>query len=169
MSEANGVAVTLDGADYERDDPTFLADLRASQHSVALVERWLLARGLTVVRPPLYARADVAERRAYRDQGDLGIVHRVEVKHRRFPFTGRADFPHPSVLVDSCYLYDHAQPKPYAYVIVNQEQTRGLLIYTQATRAAWTRDTIYDNVKRRAREVYLCPLNKVHEIDFAAL
>lgn len=147
--------------DYDRDDPTFIADLRESVKAVEVVAQWLNAKGYSVVIRPTFERPSPAQMGEYADEGDLEVLQRVEVKRRlTLTFTGKDDFPYESLIVDACHCFDRARPKPYAYVILNREMTVALVVRT-ATREAWTRTRKHDRQKGRDREFYECPLDLV--------
>lgn len=152
--------------DLDRDDPTFLADLRASQDVVVFVQRWLSRRhGLPVILYPTFERPDPSQIDEYSDNGDLGVVYRLEVKGKRFAFTGIDDFPYRDVFVDSCRAFDRARPKPYAYVIVSCDLAVGLWIDVPATRARWRRIEYWQG--GRTRYGYLCPRDLARVVRFA--
>jgi len=152
--------------DYDRDDPTFVADLLTSRIAVEHVARWFLGRGHPVVINPTFVRPTAIEMDAYRDHGDLGVLLRIEVKRRAFTFTGRDDYPFATVIVDNCHLFDGARPKPFAYVTVSQDLAAGFLIEVARTQHAWTRRAFWDRTKKRERNVYECPVELTHAIRF---
>jgi hypothetical protein len=145
--------------DYERDDPTFLADLRASRDAVEIAAQWLASRGYPVIVRPTFERPSVERMADYADGGDLEIVQRVEVKRRiGLTFTSRDDFPHDTVIVDACHCYDRAVPKPYAYLILNRDMTCALCVNVRDTVSSWHRTERLDRHKNRIREFYECPV-----------
>jgi hypothetical protein len=154
--------------DLDRIDPTFLADLRASRTAVEAVARWFSGKGYPVLMPPTFARPTAAARGDYRDQGDLAVMQRVEVKHRGFPFTGVADYPHPSVMVSRCAYFDAARPVPWLYVVVSADLGAAVLVDVAATRAAWTQARIHDRRLGRPELVYLCPKARVRAVRLPA-
>jgi hypothetical protein len=144
--------------DYDKQDPNFIEDLRASQQSVELVASWIRKRGTPVIIRPSFERPDVSQKNDYADSGDLEILQRIEVKQRKsLTFTSKDDFKYQSIIVDPCHAYDRARPKPYAYVILNREMTCGFIILNDTFRH-WTRLTKWDRFKSRNREFYECPI-----------
>lgn len=153
---------------YERDDPTFVADLQASDRIVLRVAQWLRQRGNTVAIPPVRVRPHVDQMSAYADDGDLYLVkidpcrvvtlERVEVKGRSLNVTTRTDYPYGTVIVDVAHAWDKADPKPVAYIIVNHAETHCAVV-RQATAEAWVRTERFDAAKNRS--FYECPATRV--------
>jgi len=141
-------------------DPTFVRDLLDSQEAVWLVARWLSRRGNNVTVRAIHVRPTVETLAEYGDAGDLEIVNRIEVKHRRLPFTSAADYPYRTVTVDVAHAWDRAHPKPFAYVILNQSRTVAALVL-RTTARQWERVTKHDHAKHRDRTFYECPVDLV--------
>lgn len=142
-------------------DPTFVDDLRDSQIAVDVVARHLSGLGYPVHVNPVQVRPDPSVRAEYADKGDLVISQVIEVKHRKeLSFTGKADFPYPSIIVDVCHTFDRARPKPYAYVILNKPMTVAFVIRS-ATRARWFKTEKFDRHANRTRSFYECPIEHV--------
>jgi hypothetical protein len=146
--------------DLDALDPTFLADLRESRTAVGVVADWLVGRGHPVIVHPTFERPTAAQWRDYTDDGDLDIVHRVEVKRRTFPFTCREDYPYPTVFVDNARRFDAKRPTPFAYVLVS-EALDAVAIVLCHTRSHWTRSKQYARNGHRHMEVYECPFEHV--------
>jgi len=126
--------------ELDRVDPTFVADLQASEAARAAVARWFRRRGQPTVMPALRVRPTPAERAAYRDRGDLLVRgRRVEVRGRtNLVFTGPGDYPWADVLVTDCAKFDGARGRvPAVYVIASGDLRAALWIPVRATRAAW--------------------------------
>lgn len=152
--------------DYDRDDPTFVADLMESRSAVELAAKWLAARGYAVIVRPTFVRPSVSEINEYSDDGDLEILQRVEVKRRRSAvFTSKDDYPYPTVIVDTCRAFDRAKTEPYAYMIFNRDKTAGLVIEVRATKKHWRRVLKHDKQKGRDTEFYECPIGLCVNFD----
>lgn len=150
--------MTKQAYDYDKLDPTFIEDLRASQKSVELVASWIRKRGTPVIIRPTFERPDQSQKFEYSDNGDLEILQRIEVKQRKsLTFVSKSDFKYPSIIVDCCHAYDKARPKPYAYVILNREMTCGFIVMND-TFKHWQRLTKWDRFKSRDRQFYECPI-----------
>ncbi len=149
-------------SDLDRDDPTFLEDLRRSNTSVEIAAKWLAGRGHPVIVRPVIERPDPSVRGEYGDDGDLEIIQRVEVKQRiGLTFTSKDDFPYPTIIVDVCHSYDRARPKPYAYIILNREMSGALIVDVKTTRRDWVKVDKFDRHTNRQRSFYECPLELV--------
>jgi hypothetical protein len=152
--------------DLERDDPNFVEDLKNSHAATLTAAEFLQARGFHVEVNPLAVRPTVEERHKYSDNGDLWATRiedrkRIEVKHRGFDFTCADDFPHKSGLfVDEARLWDRANPKPTAYIIMNRKQTVAVIV-TADTSDKWRLVERLDREKHRVRKFYECPLDAV--------
>lgn len=145
--------------DYERDDPTFIADLRKSREAVDVAAGWLSEHGYPVIVRPTFERPHVGVKSEFADTGDLEIVQRVEVKRRvDMDFTSKTNFPYPTVIVDACHCFDNAKPKPYAYFVFNRSMTAALIVNTRETAAQWIRTSKFDNKKQRTRSFYECAI-----------
>jgi len=97
----------------------------------------------------------------YSDDGDLGLVQRVEVKRRQtLTFTSKEDFPFDTLIVDACHCYDKARPKPVFYIIFNYEMTAAFIVEGD-TYPYWKKVERFDTQKNRKRLFYECPLDKV--------
>lgn len=151
----------MSAAGLDQTDPTFVDDLRASQTAVWKVAAWLQARGNNVVVRALRIRPSAESYPEYADAGDLELIQRVEVSRRSCMFSCAEDYPFDAVLVDAVHKCDRAVPKPFAYVIVNRDETAVAVVYGR-TRVHWTERTIFNSKTNRGdRRVYFCPLEHV--------
>lgn len=140
-------------------DKQFLEDLRASYESVMVAARWLSGKKYPVVVQPTFERPEAKQASIYADNGDLAILQRVEVKHRRsVHFTSKEDFPYPTVIVDVCHSFDNANPKPFVYIILNAAMDGALIVDPSRTRHRWTKSEKHDRFKGRERSFYECPV-----------
>lgn len=150
----------MDISQYDVIDPTFVEDLKKSRIAVDVVAKWLSEKGYPVIVRPTFIRPDPSQMHQYSDNGDLEIIQRVEVKRRSFDFTCKQDFLYNTVIVDSVHAYDRANPKPYAYVILNNDMTYAFVVECK-TYPRWERITHMEKARNRERTVYLCPLDCV--------
>ena len=126
------------------------------------VARWLGQRGHNVIVRGVHVRPSVEHRGDYRDEGDLEITKRIEVKHRQFAFTSADDYPFDSVMVTIAHCHDRAHPKPSGYFILNATCTVAAYVPGD-TEPQWTRVTCLS--RGRDREFYVCPVSLVRFID----
>lgn len=145
-----------DPSHYAENDPTFLQDLERSKEAVERTAVWLRSFGYTVNVQPVRVRPDESQMAAYSDNGDLAVVHRVEVKRLSTAFTSAEDFPYPFVIVDTAHAWDKARPKPLTYFIWNTAMT-SVIIIDSHTRPQWQEKELLDAGKKRMRRFYLCP------------
>ena len=149
-------------SDYDKNDPSFIDDLRKSKDAVAIAARWLSASGYPVIIRPTFERPSAEQMSEYSDDGDIEIMQRVEVKRRQgLTFTSKKDFPYETLIVDACHCYDKAHPKPYAYIILNREMTKAFIVNVRETHSLWKRVEKNDRFKGRMREFYECPISAV--------
>jgi len=155
----------MEARNLELIDPGFPEDLENSQPAVACMAVWLIdACGYPTTIHPQRLRPHVEQRHEYADKGDLTFIkngepHRGEVKERpTIDFHSIEDFPWPTVIVDKRHRWDQADPKPYAYFIVNASLT-GCFIILGSTFPHWIRNELFYN--GRWNNVYECPLTHV--------
>jgi hypothetical protein len=152
-----------------RTHADFLDELTASSEAVEHVARWLTReRGLPVLLRPLYQSPTFEQRADYADDGDLGVVLGVEVKRRRLLFTGKADYPYPTAIIEAVPSYDKKRPSPYCYVLLNQSMTAGLVVDVGRTRRHWQKITIYESRNQLNQQVYACDVSLLGEVSFGA-
>jgi hypothetical protein len=143
------------GYDYDRDDPSFIKDLRDSKVAVQVATQWLNSKGYAVIVRPTFIRPSAEQMSDFSDDGDLEILQRIEVKRRQsLTFTSKEDFPYKTAIVDACHCYDNAKPKPYAYIIFNRDLSGAFIVDVKATRQQWVRVTKRDRFKNRDRDFY---------------
>ena len=156
----------MNDLDLDKLDPTFESDLEKSKVAVRAVKDWLSRCGFQVTERPVIVRPTAAERFEYADDGDLDLLHRVEVKHRdKIDFTCAQDFPFSTVIVDVCHSYDKARPKPFAYVIANKPLSHAMVIYVRETRKEWEKKEIWS--RNRLRWHYLCPIELARFVNLS--
>jgi hypothetical protein len=146
---------------YERDDPNFIDDLLASQKAVWIAAQLLVDCGETIMMRPLSIRPDIKDMSKYADQGDIFILREggwraVEVKHRTLEFTGKDDYPFPTVIVNNRHIWDRADPKPFAHIIFNKDLSVLCLVMSE-TSDQWKLVEKMDYAKNRMRTFYVCP------------
>lgn len=151
----------------EKNDPHFVADLRNSREALWRAARWLGDHGgFEVIIPALKIRPSIEDASRFSDDGDLFVSgkgrdrERIEVKRRGFTFTDRSDYPFPTVIVDAAHIWDKADPKPFAYLILNQPMTTCAVVKGE-TFPDWKAVRRMDRHKNREREFYEAPLSCV--------
>lgn len=151
----------------------FLSLLEGSAASVWRVAYWLWGKGYEVRIMPVSKAPTAADWKQHSDSGDLFVRMapiddwmRTEVKHRQLNFTNREDFKMPDMFVCSKHSYDRANPKPYAYVVLNKAMTHAAIIATETCDHWTTREVADSNFKNGYRQVkYCCPTEKIHFIE----
>lgn len=151
------------------DNSRFLAHLAASHDAVWKVARYIQRTGFNVMVNAGHDTSTFETRMSHVDNGDLSIVHRIEVKHLRKEFTSAEDWPFPDVIVCAKQAFDKAKPKPFQFILVNRAETH-IAIVRGSTRPQWTvmenvRDSRYED---RAQDFYVCPLHLVQFREFNA-
>jgi hypothetical protein len=148
--------------DVPENHQLFLQHLRDSEKARWLVALWLVNRGHAVEIQPMREAPTPAEWREYADLGDLHITMRVETKQLSREFTCRADWPFgEDFIVCGKNSFDRAQPKPYAYVILNRAGTHAAFVLASGWRkwrAEKRKDSRYNNVEQ---DCYLAPIESV--------
>ena len=100
------------------------------------------------------------------DNGDLeiclgGQAKRIEVKGLSCDFQDGADWPFPDFIVCASHSWNRADPKPYAYMILNKHRTHMGIVRGQDSKD-WIKvkrqDQRYMGVEQ---EFYLSPLKNV--------
>ncbi len=146
--------------DLDRIDPSFTDDLAESVNFVWLAAQWLSKKfGFKVLIPPTLVRPNAEQRSEYSDEGDLEIVKRIEVKHRRsIDFTNTEDFPFDTVIVDVDFAWDKAHPKPEAYIIFDKDGSHCAIVRSK-TSPHWVKRA--RQVGGRTRDYYECSVEYV--------
>lgn len=144
---------------FDTIDPTFATDLLDSQNHVRRVASWLCDCGFRVEMKPMRLRPAVEQMKDYSDDGDLevGGKGRVEVKQRKFGFSSKESYPYSSVIVDVAHAWERANPKPFAYIITNEDCT-ACLVVKGITFSSWTKIRKWDRSRGRDRTFLECPL-----------
>lgn len=142
-----------------KSDEDFVSVLKDSDKYVGLVEAWLQSKGADLERDPLEIRPDFESRASYRDNGDLRIKQRVEVKHRPdILFTCAEDYPYDSVIVNSANLIDGIDSiRRWAHVIVSGNGTHACIIL-ERTRYLWFKQDKFDSKDQETTSFYFCPV-----------
>lgn len=149
-----------------RTHEQFLAELGMSGEAVARVAAWYLKQGLPVtVRPTFYAPT-YDQRAQYADDGDLEILLKIEVKHRMsVEFTGKADYPYPTAIIDACSNFDKKRPPPAIYFLVNPAMDVALMANVAQTHQFWS--TAYlPSQNDMMQTFYVCPVERLREVRF---
>ena len=143
-------------------DPTFTEDLALSQEAVWLAARILNKLGIPAVPTPLRVRPTPEERNQYADSGDITIVQNVETKQRfSVSFTCAEDYrgkngtKYDTVMVDVAHHFDQAHPKPWGYMIFNEDMSAWAWV-PGSTHRKWIKKTL--PMRGRQRTCYFCPI-----------
>jgi hypothetical protein len=151
--------------DLDVTDPTFKDDLKESQKYVWKAAKWLNSIGHSAAVNPTYVRPAASQRAEYSDGGDITMLQRVEVKRRKIEFKTKEEWPYPTVMVDVAHTYDSKRPKPFMYIIQNNDATAGFIIMG-STDSTWQR--VSRKTAGRVRDHYECPLDQAVFVSFAA-
>tara|TARA_B100000131_G_scaffold306986_1_gene334693 strand:+ start:209 stop:670 length:462 start_codon:yes stop_codon:yes gene_type:complete len=135
----------------------FLEHLEKSTDGVFHVARWLHSKGIPCTINPTFAPKEYNEEA--KDNGDLWIQQKVEVKTMRFNFTDMESWPYKTFIVCASHSYDDTFIKPYKYVILSNDKTHAAIVDVKATKDKWYRMRKQD--KRYidySQEFYFCPI-----------
>ena len=84
----------------------------------------------------------------YKDNGDLYIHQRTEVKHNPgMTWTGMDDFPYSDLIICNCSSIDDQGIPPLMFYIVNGPKTHAAEIDVSKTRHHWFKQQIYDSYR----------------------
>jgi hypothetical protein len=123
------------------DTPLFVSQLRTGHEFAEVVAQRLRGRGIAVRVTPMEIRSDIEDRHRFADEHDLTVGrHRklwIDVKSRNLRFTGVADYPYPTALVDTLSGWRAKTRKPAAVVIVSQV-TGAMVVVPRSTEPSWT-------------------------------
>jgi hypothetical protein len=148
------------GYDTHQD---FIETLNMSDDAVWEVARVFRELGYTVTRHPSTVAERKEEWKEHSDGGDLFVEQKIEVKRLGVNFTGQSDWPFGRYfIVDSKDSFNRKQPKPYAYVILSNDNNYIAAVFV-STKQFWSVEVRSD--KRRGRvdkEYYFCPISMVH-------
>ena len=146
-----------------KPDKAFVEDWRTSQDVVNTVALWLEKRGKRAFLFPVELRPHASQRSAYRDQGDIMVLHnghpyRIEVKARGIRFTGAHDYPYATVYIDEAYkLEPRSDVDPLlGYCIVSGDVIHVAFIHSD-TVAHWVQETRRDPKQGRDCTFVACP------------
>ena len=140
----------------ERDHQRFLKHLDASSEAVFTCAQYLYLRGIQVAICPMVKSPSYAERTKGIDNGDLYIQQRIEVKHSSRDFTCTADWPFTDFIVCARHSYDNANPKPYAYMILNADKTHVAVVYARLKAQWWIKEITDKRYEDVTQEFYMC-------------
>jgi len=111
----------------------------------------------------------------FEDDGDLTFTGRVECKHRKIKFTGKEDFPYPTVILDETYKlrqphvtqgmweqFSHREQLAHikwfhSYWIVSEDM-RYAAVVTPHTKSHWVQRQVKDRTENRMCMNYECPV-----------
>jgi len=140
-----------------RTHEQFLGELAASSSAVTRVASWLVEKqGIPVVLQPTFQAQTFDKRADYADDGDLGVLMRVEVKRRDLSFTGTNDYPYPTAIVDACPNFDKKHPKPWLYILLNSEMSAALVVNVGVTQKYWVKQELFDGRNHVKQPFYVC-------------
>jgi hypothetical protein len=143
--------------DLDVAHPNFVAALKASNKHTEQVAAWLRRIGRHVVVHPLHIRPSARDRLLYADGGDLTVSGmRVEVKQRAVDFETAAQWPFPTLIVDSVSNFERKEPKPVAYIITNHKVTACFIVDVR-TRDLWTKVSRQDGRTKMWERFYELP------------
>lgn len=140
----------------------FVDRLKGSSEAVFAVAYHHLRRGRTVEIPPLSISPGASENIAHTDGGDLfvttlkGTRYRIEIKHRKRPFTSLIDWPDPHIFVSNVGAVERAAGEVHAYIIVNLPLTHAAVI-SQSSKGHWYVIERKPSNTDVAEKVYCCP------------
>lgn len=148
----------------ELNHQDILANVERSKGGVRMVADWLNTKGYTVSVPPMnVTQSAYKDRMKFVDSGDLFIHQRIEVKVRDLDFTTHLDYPFKDgIYVCAQHSFDNAEPKPYAYILLNRAMTHAAIVMS-TTRSKWQVREVRDSRYRDfVQPTFVCPLSEVH-------
>ncbi len=112
---------------------------------------------MAVWLPPTEMTPDVESRMDYADGGDLMLQLRAEHKVRSFAFTGREDFPYPTIIIDEKYKVDAKAGTPLLAYFIESSDGRCVACIYGHTKHRWLIQDSVDPKQRRTCTFYVVP------------
>jgi hypothetical protein len=139
----------------------FLERVKASAHAVFVIGRLQHLNGWTVEIPGVRLAPTAKDAPMFVDKGDLFLVKRtrLDVKHRDIDFTGREDFPYPTMFVSNVAAVDRAHDVE-AYITVSRDFSCRAII-TKETRPHWIKVDCLASNTGNIETNYACPIEHV--------
>lgn len=139
----------------------FVKDFCSSQRAVEKFAATLRNKNVSVWLPPTQMRPDVESRMDYADGGDMMIQLRAEHKVRNIQFTGKSDFPFPTLIIDEKYKVDAKASAPlFAYFIESSDGQCVACVYGHS-KHRWQVDEVFDKAQGRKCVNYVVPIEFV--------
>ena len=158
----------------EYNHKRFLEHLDDSIDTVFIVAKYLYHKtGMDIKINSLERASKHSEWNRCKDDGDLylfkdNISYRIEVKGLSCDFKNNDDWPFRDFIVCAKHSFDHADPKPYAYFILNKNRTHAAIVRTH-TSDSWhvveRADKRYNNITQC---FYICDFEHIEWILIAA-
>lgn len=148
----------------------FLNHLDRSSIGVFTVALYFYNKGIDVRIGGLRKCTSEDDYMDFVDDGDMFIYknnksYRIEVKNLSAQFTSKEDWPFKDFIVCAKKSYDHASPKPSAYMILNKERTH-MAVVKGSTCNHWgvvrRTDNRYNNY---SQDFYICDLDLIKWIE----
>mgnify|MGYP003140581418 CR=1 FL=1 len=138
----------------------FQKHLRESRDSVWKVAKSLFKQGFSPTVNYSQVMPEQEPWSSYVDDGDIYLNIKVEVKQRkRMSWTCREDFPYDTIFVCAKASYQRSNPKPYAYICVDDDMSHCAVIYN-GTFPEWEEFRMPDE---RYGENYVQTAYRVHK------
>ena len=146
--------------DFNYED--YISRLEASREWIWKSAQLLHRKGFQIQIPRTTKDRQSAEWKGYADDGDLFVMQRIEVKHRRIDFTSEEDFPYKSgMIVCAKVPWEKAMPKPHMFICWNKTGTHYAVIMGN-TRKSWFTRRLPDSDRINYEQDFLiCPLEFV--------
>lgn len=155
-------------SDWFDDEALFVSQLRTGHAFAEYVAAQIRRHGLVVRVTPMEIRKDIADRHRFADEHDLTVGRdrevRVDVKSRNLRFSGVADYPYPTALVDTLSGWTAKLAKPSAIVLVSQV-TGAMLVVPRSTEPRWIIHRRTDRVRRIDDEFFEVPTSLLRPFD----
>ena len=143
----------------------FLNHLDKSTDAVFAVAKWLNSKGIPCTINPMQTPEDYEDKA--KDSGDIWIQQKVEVKKVSASFTSGEDWPFKDFIICASHSFDDAFPKPYKYIILNNDMTYAGLVDVKTTKQKWYKESRTDSrYLDYTQEFYFCP---IHLVEFTKL
>lgn len=137
--------------DWREDDAKFSRFLREGWEWEDRVIERLRGEGFSVRVPARSIRNTFSDRIAYQNQTDCFIETangdlKIEIKGRNLAYTGPADIPFPTLIVEELESWNHADPKPTAILLISKK-TSEIVAAMGEDCDMWQKEKRYDNLR----------------------
>ena len=146
----------------EKSHKVFLGLLRKSDRAVERVKCYLEMKGYKVRKLEMTEAPTLEKWNKHSDKGDLTVEFAIEVKHSGADFTSLDDWPHkPYFIVDGKKTFDRKKPKPYAYMVTNNNLTHVAIVFPADYKSWYVQERTAKGSDGQTKDFYFSPLDLV--------